>query len=121
MGSGALTLAFVGGLDPASRSVVSDVCHLRKWQVGCRMCGMAPVLLFLLAVLGCAGVAQKSGEPPDAGADSGIGERAARILTRAIRFRTVNPPGDEAPLAAYLAGVLEEAGIEARVIPTPSG
>jgi acetylornithine deacetylase/succinyl-diaminopimelate desuccinylase-like protein len=33
----------------------------------------------------------------------------------------VNPPGDERPLAAYFAGLLDEAGIDARVIPTPSG
>jgi acetylornithine deacetylase/succinyl-diaminopimelate desuccinylase-like protein len=82
---------------------------------------MAPALALLLAVLGCAGAAQKSAEAPDGTADSGIGERGARILARAIRFRTVNPPGDEAPLAGYLASVLEEAGVEARVIATPSG
>lgn len=48
-------------------------------------------------------------------------ERAARILAQAIRFRTVNPPGDEAPLAAYFATLLEASGIDARVVPTPSG
>jgi acetylornithine deacetylase/succinyl-diaminopimelate desuccinylase-like protein len=74
-----------------------------------------------LAVTGCAGGAQKAPQPPAATAGSEIGERAARILAETIRFRTVNPPGDEAPLAAYLAELLEEAGIEARVVPTPSG
>jgi acetylornithine deacetylase/succinyl-diaminopimelate desuccinylase-like protein len=51
------------------------------------------------------------------------GEReavAARILSRAIRFPTVNPPGDERPLAEYLAGLLRASRIEARVIDTPS-
>jgi acetylornithine deacetylase/succinyl-diaminopimelate desuccinylase-like protein len=45
---------------------------------------------------------------------------APRILARAIRFETVNPPGDERPLAEYLAGLLRGEGIEARVVPTPS-
>jgi acetylornithine deacetylase/succinyl-diaminopimelate desuccinylase-like protein len=36
-------------------------------------------------------------------------------------MRTVNPPGDEAPLAAYFVELLREAGLEARVIPTPAG
>ena len=82
---------------------------------------MAPAFTLALAVLACAGPAQKGGEPPAAAAVPGIGEQAAAVLARAIRFPTVNPPGDEAPLAAYLAGVLEEAGIDARVIATPSG
>jgi acetylornithine deacetylase/succinyl-diaminopimelate desuccinylase-like protein len=42
------------------------------------------------------------------------------VLARSIRFRTVNPPGDERPLAEYLAGVLRAEGIETRVIETPS-
>ncbi len=85
------------------------------------MCGMTPSFAFAFGVLACAGAAQKGTEPGASAASPGIGEQGALILARAIRFRTVNPPGDEAPLAAYLAGVLETAGIEARVIPTPSG
>jgi len=50
-----------------------------------------------------------------------LGEKAAGILAQAIRFRTVNPPGDEGPLAAYFATLLKASGIDARVIPTPSG
>lgn len=50
-----------------------------------------------------------------------LGEQAAGILAQAIRFRTVNPPGDEGPLAAYFATILKASGIDARVIPTPSG
>lgn len=45
----------------------------------------------------------------------------ASILGEAIRLRTVNPPGDEAPLAAYLVGLLRRAGLEAAVIETPRG
>src|SRR5262249_1305544 len=48
-------------------------------------------------------------------------DRAAAILSEAIRFRTVNPPGDEKPLARYLAALLRAEGIEARVIRTPRG
>jgi acetylornithine deacetylase/succinyl-diaminopimelate desuccinylase-like protein len=45
---------------------------------------------------------------------------AARILSRAIRLRTVNPPGDERPLAEYLASLLRASQIETRVVATPS-
>src|SRR5262245_60247137 len=82
---------------------------------------MTPVVLLLFGALGCAGRAQPGDEIAVEAENFGIGEQAARILSRAIQFRTVNPPGDEAPLAAYLAGLLEEGGVEARVIPTPSG
>jgi acetylornithine deacetylase/succinyl-diaminopimelate desuccinylase-like protein len=46
---------------------------------------------------------------------------AAAILSRAIQFRTVNPPGDERPLAEYLVSVLRREGVTARVIETPPG
>jgi acetylornithine deacetylase/succinyl-diaminopimelate desuccinylase-like protein len=46
---------------------------------------------------------------------------APRVLSRAITFATVNPPGDERPLAEYLVGLLRSEGIEARTIATPSG
>ncbi len=49
-----------------------------------------------------------------------LGAAAAEILSRAIRFRTVNPPGDERPLAEYLVELLTQQGIEAEVIDTPS-
>jgi acetylornithine deacetylase/succinyl-diaminopimelate desuccinylase-like protein len=42
-------------------------------------------------------------------------------LSEAIRLRTVNPPGDEAPLAARLVEELRRGGIEAEVIETPRG
>ncbi len=85
------------------------------------MCGITPAMVFAFGVLGCAGQAQRGTGPGEGATSSEIGERAAGILARAIQFRTVNPPGDEAPLAAYLAGLLEAMGVEARVIPTPSG
>ncbi len=48
------------------------------------------------------------------------GAAASQLLSRAIRFKTVNPPGDERPLAEFLVGVLKKEGIEADVIDTPS-
>jgi hypothetical protein len=48
-------------------------------------------------------------------------QSAAHILAEAIRVPTVNPPGDEAPLAAYLVGLLRNAGLEARLVETPHG
>ncbi|NNL85633.1 MAG: M20/M25/M40 family metallo-hydrolase, partial [Myxococcales bacterium] len=46
---------------------------------------------------------------------------AAEWLSASIRFDTSNPPGDERPLAAFLASQLRDHGVEARVIPTPGG
>lgn len=37
---------------------------------------------------------------------------AAQVLTDLVRFPTVNPPGDEGPLAAHLAGQLHAMGME---------
>ena len=54
------------------------------------------------------------------GRGDALGERAAHILSEAIRFDTTNPPGGEAALAAYLVDLLRNAGIEAAQIPTPS-
>lgn len=43
-----------------------------------------------------------------------------RILQDLIRFRTVNPPGDEAACIAYLHDLLGRSGIESRMLgPTP--
>jgi acetylornithine deacetylase/succinyl-diaminopimelate desuccinylase-like protein len=54
-------------------------------------------------------------------ASPGLGDRVAATLSDAIRFVTVNPPGDEARLAEFFAAQLRAAGAEAEVIPTPSG
>ena len=50
-----------------------------------------------------------------------IEDRASDLLSRAIQIVTVNPPGDEKPLAEYFVGVLAEAGLETQVIDTPNG
>jgi acetylornithine deacetylase/succinyl-diaminopimelate desuccinylase-like protein len=76
-----------------------------------------------LAILGCAAAGPERAVPGPAAEqpDTALASRAAEILARAIRYRTVNPPGDEAPLAAYFVGLLRAAGVDARVVPTPTG
>lgn len=71
---------------------------------------------------GCAGTEPPRGEEalPRPAGRAPLRDRAAALLTRAIQIRTVNPPGDEAPLAALLVEELQEAGIEARLVATPS-
>jgi acetylornithine deacetylase/succinyl-diaminopimelate desuccinylase-like protein len=49
-----------------------------------------------------------------------LSDRAAQLLSDAIQTETVNPPGNERALARKLAAALGSAGIENRVIPTPS-
>jgi acetylornithine deacetylase/succinyl-diaminopimelate desuccinylase-like protein len=58
---------------------------------------------------------------PPQPASPGLGDRVAATLSDAIRFVTVNPPGDEARLAEFFAAQLRAAGAEAEVIPTPPG
>ncbi len=49
-----------------------------------------------------------------------LAREAAELLSEAIQIRTVNPPGNERELARKLAAVLDRAGIESRVVATPS-
>ena len=74
-------------------------------------------LFFALLVLACAGAPRPAPRP----AAPALGARAAALLSEAIRVRTVNPPGDERPLAELLVGRLRRAGLEAEVIETPRG
>ena len=67
-----------------------------------------------------------SGAAPGAEVDPGasvetLGDRAARILAQAIRLESVNPPGDERPVAEYFVRLLREAGLEAALVETPPG
>jgi acetylornithine deacetylase/succinyl-diaminopimelate desuccinylase-like protein len=41
---------------------------------------------------------------------------AAELLRRLIRFRTVNPPGDERACQEHLAGILRDAGFEVELL-----
>jgi acetylornithine deacetylase/succinyl-diaminopimelate desuccinylase-like protein len=47
-------------------------------------------------------------------------ERATQLLSDAIQTRTVNPPGNEKALARILAAELGRAGIDNKVVSTPS-
>ncbi len=56
-------------------------------------------------------------ERPDPAKD--LPGAAAALLSEAIRVPTVNPPGDEAPLAKLFVDLLRDHGVEARLIETP--
>src|SRR5919202_1368586 len=43
-------------------------------------------------------------------------EETAEVLATLIRFRTVNPPGDERECQEWLAGYLEDAGLECELL-----
>src|SRR5579859_7838774 len=45
-----------------------------------------------------------------------LGEEVTQLLTRLIRFNTVNPPGNERPAQEHLAEVLEGAGFECELL-----
>jgi len=45
---------------------------------------------------------------------------AAALLSRSIQIATVNPPGNEKPLAELLVEVASRGGLETRLVPTPS-
>jgi acetylornithine deacetylase/succinyl-diaminopimelate desuccinylase-like protein len=57
----------------------------------------------------------------------GVPERAAlerrttELLQRLIRFNTVNPPGNEGPAQEWLKGLLEQAGLECRLLEAAPG
>ena len=55
---------------------------------------------------------------PDLNED--LGGAASQLLSQTIQINTVNPPGDERPLAELLVAVAQREGLEARVIETPS-
>jgi acetylornithine deacetylase/succinyl-diaminopimelate desuccinylase-like protein len=72
---------------------------------------------FLVTASGC--VQNRPDSPGPTGRP--LADSAASILAEAIQFHTVNPPGDEAPLAAFLVGLLRRAGVEAALVETPRG
>jgi acetylornithine deacetylase/succinyl-diaminopimelate desuccinylase-like protein len=45
-----------------------------------------------------------------------LGAETAEVLTRLIRFHTVNPPGDERALQEWLAGYLGDAGLDCELV-----
>jgi acetylornithine deacetylase/succinyl-diaminopimelate desuccinylase-like protein len=48
-------------------------------------------------------------------------EETAEVLARLVRFRTVNPPGDERACQEWLAGYLRDAGLEVELLGTEPG
>lgn len=50
-----------------------------------------------------------------------LGEEAAQLLRRLIRFKTVNPPGDEEAAQNFLKATLEAAGLEVELIAAVAG
>lgn len=52
---------------------------------------------------------------------SAVRDEVTRHLQALIRFETVNPPGNETPLAEYLADVLRREGIPADVVESAPG
>jgi acetylornithine deacetylase/succinyl-diaminopimelate desuccinylase-like protein len=52
---------------------------------------------------------------------AGLELRTTELLRRLIRFDTVNPPGNEAPVQRHIAGLLEDAGVEARLLEAVPG
>jgi acetylornithine deacetylase/succinyl-diaminopimelate desuccinylase-like protein len=85
--------------------------------------GVASIAAAAIALLfASTGAGAPAGEPIEPAPDGASpGERAAEILANAIGIVTVNPPGDEKPLAEYFVALLHEAGVEAAVIDTPAG
>ncbi|MFQ5477108.1 MAG: M20/M25/M40 family metallo-hydrolase [Candidatus Binatia bacterium] len=51
----------------------------------------------------------------------GVAERSVELLQDYIRIKTINPPGKEINGALFLASLLEEEGIEARVLESAPG
>jgi hypothetical protein len=84
--------------------------------------------VLLLATACASGIPQEgragwpwTGESLRPAAGDDLGARAAELLSQAIRFETVIPPGGERPLAQHLVAYARQEGLEARVIETPAG
>ncbi len=83
--------------------------------------GAALALLVAFSLPSPAGAVWPFGRAgPDAPIED-LAAAAAEILSRAIRMDTTNPPGNERPLARLLVDVLEDQGIEAKLVETPKG
>ena len=80
---------------------------------------IAGAISLLLALQGC--TTHGGDFTRDGGDFARAKDRVAELLSRAIQIETVNPPGNEKPLAVFFSKILSKAGIETRVIDTPSG
>jgi acetylornithine deacetylase/succinyl-diaminopimelate desuccinylase-like protein len=80
------------------------------------------LLPFLLAALLCLSPSPAPAATPSApSAGSAALSEAAGWLQQYLRIDTSNPPGNEARAAAFLAGLLQRAGIASRVVANPEG
>lgn len=98
---------------------------LRPLHRGSRWALVLAGALPLALACGLSGLAPWSapwspGAPEIPGPGRDLGETASALLTRAIRYDTTNPPGNERPLAEFFAEVLRDRNLEARVVETPS-
>jgi acetylornithine deacetylase/succinyl-diaminopimelate desuccinylase-like protein len=50
-----------------------------------------------------------------------LGDEAVEITRQYLRLDTTNPPGNETPAAEFLAGILQEAGLETTVLESAPG
>ena len=50
-----------------------------------------------------------------------LGDEALEITRQYLRIDTTNPPGNETPAAEFLAGILEEAGLETTTLESAPG
>src|SRR5215218_5834466 len=50
-----------------------------------------------------------------------LADDATKHLQALLRFNTTNPPGNETPVAEYVAGVCRDAGIDAEVVESAPG
>ena len=80
-------------------------------RVGCPLYGWV-LGAGLSVACGGAGVSPAD-EPPS------LDDRAAVLLSQAIRIDTTNPPGNERALAEWLGRTLDAEGLETRVVPLP--
>jgi acetylornithine deacetylase/succinyl-diaminopimelate desuccinylase-like protein len=76
---------------------------------------LLPVLAFLLFLTPVLRLAAKPSAPPSALSE------AAGWLQQYLRIDTSNPPGNEGRAAAFLAGLLQRAGVASRVVANPEG
>jgi acetylornithine deacetylase/succinyl-diaminopimelate desuccinylase-like protein len=103
----------VASADPTSKKTLAA-----GWGRPLTAARRIPLAAALLAASGCALWPFAGREARDF--EGGTAAAAARVLSRAIRFDTTNPPGDERPLAEYLVSLARSQGIEAQIVPTPS-
>lgn len=82
------------------------------------------VVMVMLLTAGCGLVGKKSEDKATVLPDSvwvPHGEEAGRLLSEYVRIKSVNPPGNEAESAKFLAGILEKEGISYKIFESAPG